>query len=63
MNYATYPMLALVSFLLSKLALWLLNPGDPEGSNLLVVSVLAVVIFAVLLFACKAVSKQLRAKK
>jgi len=63
MNYATYLILTLASFLLSKLALRLFNPSDSEGSNLLVVGALAVAIFAVLLFACKAVSKQLRAKK
>ena len=45
MKYAIWIGLIIVSLALSKLLLWLVNPNDPEGSNLLVTTVAAAIVF------------------
>ena len=38
-------MFAALSFVVSRVTLWLVSRDDPEGANLLIVTVLALVIF------------------
>lgn len=39
----------IISFLCSKIVFWVLSIGDPEGSNLLIVTMGALVIFSIFL--------------
>jgi hypothetical protein len=45
MKYAIWLAQIVVSFAASRLVLWLVNPDDPEGTNLLITTILAAVIF------------------
>lgn len=45
MRQIALPVLILLSFAAAKLLLWFASPNDPEGANLLVTTVMAVVIF------------------
>jgi hypothetical protein len=58
MKYVTLLILAVVSFASSRLLLWLVNPNDPEGTNLLVTTVVALVIFVPLFLAYKQIMKK-----
>ena len=45
MKYVALLILVAISFATSRLLLWLVNPDDPEGTNLLVTSVVAIIVF------------------
>ncbi|AGL62175.1 exported protein of unknown function [Candidatus Saccharimonas aalborgensis] len=63
MKYVTLLILVIVSFATSRLVLWLANPNDPEGTNLLVTTVVAIVVFVPLLFVYLRISKRHNANK
>ncbi len=62
MKYITLFILAIISFAISRLILLLTNPNDPEGTNLLITSGLAMLIFAFLLLAYLFVLKKHKAE-
>lgn len=49
--------LAITAFVIARVLLWLVNPNDPEGTNLLVTTVVAAVVFGFLLLVYRAVRK------
>lgn len=62
MKYAIVLLLAIVSLVVSRLLLWLVNPNDPEGSNLLVTIVAAAVVFVPLLLVYLLITKKRSSK-
>ena len=49
MRYVTIVILLVLSSVVSRFLLWVVNPNDPEGTNLLVTTVTTGVIFAPML--------------
>lgn len=62
MKYLILLILAILSFAISKLILSLANPNDPEGTNLLITSGLAMVVFVPLLLLYLLISKKHKTK-
>ena len=62
MKYAIWIVLIIMSLALSKLLLWLVNPNDPEGSNLLVTTVAGAIVFIPLSLVYLLVTRKRKAK-
>lgn len=58
MKYVILLVLAFVSFVASRLILALASPNDPEGTNLLITTVVAIAVFVPLLLGCRLISRK-----
>ncbi|MCH3973483.1 MAG: hypothetical protein LKG16_06865 [Bifidobacterium subtile] len=63
LKYVALLAIAAASFASSRLLLWLVNPNDPEGTNLLVTAALAIVVFVPLSLTYLHFAKRRKAKK
>ena len=62
MKYITLLIAAIISFVASKFMLSFINPNDPEGTNLLITTIVAIFVSVLLLSVYLFVSKRHKAK-
>lgn len=62
MKYFAVLALAIASFAISKVILFLVSPNDPEGTNLLIVAVVAAIVFVPLALGAHVIAGRRRAK-
>lgn len=62
MKYVVLLIFVIASFAISRLLLSLASPNDSEGTNLLITTVVAIVIFVALLLVYRLIFKKSKAK-